>query len=164
MRALILAFAFGLIVAAMPARADFASYAVVLGDASLLIRGKVGRLYDVYSPDNSQFCRSNLLPARCGNRAAVALDQKITKFVRCEPLVDYDDGSIGAQCWTNYNKFTAGEDLGAWLIEQGFALAGPDAPFEYHALERIALANGRGVWGFQADSIVQRRRGPFMHR
>lgn len=138
---------------AQPASAGFASYAVVLADGSLLIRGKIVRLYGVYIPDNRQFCRSNILPASCGNRAAVALDQKISKFVRCEPLVEYDDGSIGAQCWTNYNKFSTGEDLGAYLIAQGFALAGPDAPFEYHALERIALANGRGVWGFQADSV-----------
>ena len=98
-----------------------------------------------------------------GNRAAVALQQKITKFVRCEPVVEYDDGSLGAQCWTNYTKFSTGEDLGAYLIFQGFAMAGPDAPYEYFALERLAAANGRGLWGFQADAtrfgprIIRRR-------
>ena len=165
MRALLIVLTLTMALLARPLHADFASYAVVLADASLLIRGKVVHLYGVYIPDNRQFCRSNILPASCGNRAAVALDQKITKFVRCEPLVEYDDGSLGAQCWTNYNKFSTGEDLGAWLIEQGFALAGPDAPYEYHALERIALVNGRGVWGFQADAIsIPRRGGPFRHR
>lgn len=158
MRAVLVVLSLVLTLTASAARADFASYAVVLGDASMLIRGKVVHLYGVYIPDDRQFCRSNILPARCGNRAAVALDQKITKFVRCEPIVEYDDGSLGAQCWTNYSKFSDGEDLGAYLISQGFALAGPDAPYEYHALERIAAVNGRGVWGFQADQIVRQRR------
>ena len=48
---------------------------------------------------------------------------------------------------------TTGIDLGAYLIENGLALAGENAPFEYRSLERIAEANGRGVWGFQADQF-----------
>lgn len=147
--ALIVGFAF----AGGPARADLESYAVVRDDASLLIRRTVVHLYGVYIPDSGQFCRSNILPATCGTRAAVALRQKITKFVRCEPIVEYADGSLGAQCWTNYSRFSDGEDLGAYLISQGFAAAGPDASYEYHLLERMALANGRGIWGFQADSV-----------
>ncbi|QNT70349.1 nuclease-like protein [Defluviicoccus vanus] len=166
MRALLMLLALVMALAVRPARADFASYAVVLEDASLLIRGKVVHLYGIYIPDNRQFCQSTIRPPSCGNRAAVALDQKISKFVRCEPIVEYDDGSIGAQCWTNYSKFSTGEDLAAYLIFHGFAMAGPDAPFEYIALERLAAANGRGVWGFQADQVsnVPRRQGLFRHR
>jgi endonuclease YncB( thermonuclease family) len=47
--------------------------------------------------------------------------------------------------------------LGAYLIREGLALAGPDAPFEYQALERIAQTNGFGVWSFQADQFRFRR-------
>jgi endonuclease YncB( thermonuclease family) len=162
MRGLFLFLALVLSITARPAQADFASYAVVRSDASLLIRHKIVHLYGVYIPDNRQFCRATIVPASCGNRAAVALNQMVTTFVRCEPLVEYDDGSLGAQCWTNYNHFSSGDDLGAYLIVQGFALAGPDAPYEYYALERIAMVNGRGLWGFQADSngatIWMRRR------
>jgi endonuclease YncB( thermonuclease family) len=61
----------------------------------------------------------------------------------------YDDGSISAICWKR------GADLGAYLISQGLALAGPDAPFEYQALERIAESNGRGIWAFRVDQIIQ---------
>jgi Micrococcal nuclease (thermonuclease) homologs len=155
MRASFFALAVALIVgfASLPAQADLESYAVVRDDGSLLIRRKVVHLYGVYIPDTRQFCRSNILPATCGTRAAVALRQKISKFVRCEPIVEYDDGSLGAQCWTNYSRFSDGEDLGAFLISQGFAAAGPDASYEYHLLERMALANGRGIWGFPADSV-----------
>ena len=31
----------------------------------------------------------------------------------------------------------------------------PEAPFEYHALERLAQANGRGLWGFPVDRIIR---------
>jgi endonuclease YncB( thermonuclease family) len=68
----------------------------------------------------------------------------------------YDDGSISAICWTKRSNFSEGTDLGAYLIREGLALAGPDAPFEYQALERIAQTNGLGVWGFQADQFIFR--------
>ena len=64
-------------------------------------------------------------------------------------------------------------DLGAWLLEQGLAVAGPGAPFEYQTLERIAEARkvhfhgfensgfGRGHWNAEghraaAELIAQR--------
>lgn len=137
--------------------ADLESYAVVRDDGSLIVRGRVIYLYGIFIPDDSQFCSGTFRPATCGTRAAVALDQKISKFVRCRPIARFDDGTLSAQCWTNYTKFSAGEDLAAWLLRQGLAVATPDAPFEYHALERIALANGRGVWGFQVDGFPQTR-------
>ena len=66
------------------------------------------------------------------------------------------DGSIAAFCTVNHSRFDDGDDLGAYLIGEGLALALPNAPFAYHAQEEIARANGRGVWGFQVDSIGRR--------
>ena len=43
-------------------------------------------------------------------------------------------------------------------IEDVRALALPDAPFEYHALEKIARHRGLGVWGMPADRILFRRK------
>jgi endonuclease YncB( thermonuclease family) len=80
----------------------------------------------------------------------VALESKIQGFVSCRPVLRYRDRSIDAICRTRLQ----GEDLGGWLLSQGWALALPGAPFAYHALERIARARQRGVWGFQVDSIV----------
>jgi endonuclease YncB( thermonuclease family) len=141
------------VVSAGAAAADLESYAVVREDASMIVRGRVIYLFGIYIPEDSQFCDGTIRPATCGTRAAVALDQKIQRFVRCRPILRYDDGTIAAQCWTNYTKFSPGEDLAAWLLRQGLAVATPDAPYEYHALERIAMANGRGVWGFQVDGF-----------
>ena len=59
-------------------------------------------------------------------------------------------------CYVNRGPFDEGEDLAAYLLERGWAVALPNAPFEYHALERIARHNARGVWGFTVDSIIRR--------
>ncbi|MBK8175507.1 MAG: thermonuclease family protein [Rhodospirillales bacterium] len=136
-----------------PAGADFRSYAVVQDDASLLIRNTIVRLYGIYIPDPSLYCGRNLRPSFCGNRAAVALNFKIQGFVTCREMGSYNDGSISAVCWAGRSNFDDGVDLGAYLVREGLALAGPDAPFEYRALERIAQANGLGIWGFQVDSF-----------
>jgi endonuclease YncB( thermonuclease family) len=55
-------------------------------------------------------------------------------------------------------SFEEGEDLAAYLIRHGWALARPGAPFEYHALERIAREQSAGVWGFSVDAIRPGRR------
>ena len=136
------------------AAAEFRSYAVVQEDASLLIQNKVVRLYGIYIPQNGQFCNVNPRPPFCGTRAAAALDFKIQGFVTCQETgIYFSDGSISAVCWTGRSNFGEGEDLGAYLISAGLALAGPDAPFEYQALERIAQTTNQGVWGFQADTF-----------
>ena len=144
-----------LLLCARPGAAEFRSYAVVQDDASLVIQNKVVRLFGVYIPDPRRFCDTKLNPAFCGNRAATALNFKIQGFVTCQEMGTYDDGSISAICWTKRSNFSEATDLGAYLIREGLALAGPDAPFEYQALERIAQTNGLGVWGFQADQFRQ---------
>lgn len=147
-----------LLVWATPSAADFRSYAIVQDDGSLLIQNKVVRLFGIYNPDDRRFCDGTFNPVFCGNRVAAALNFKIRGFVTCREMGTYDDGSISAICWAGRTSFDPGEDLGAYLIRQGLALAGADAPFEYRALERIAERNGVGVWGFQADRFFYFRR------
>ena len=45
------------------------------------------------------------------------------------------------------------EDLSAYLLTRGWAVALPDAPFEYSALEKIARQQGIGVWGLAVDRV-----------
>ena len=140
---------------AMPASAArIHSFAFVRSDGSLDIKGRTYRLYGIHIPQTGRSCGRTLRPARCGSRAALALDFKIQRFVTCQILSRNRDRSLNAVCW-------AGEvDLAAYLLHQGWALALPGAPFSYVALERIARAQNRGLWGFQADSITipNRRR------
>jgi endonuclease YncB( thermonuclease family) len=139
------------------AAAAIVSYAIVRDDATLLVRGKTIRLYGVSIADARPFCDATFRPARCQTRAAVALTSRIQGFVRCVPQVEYDDRSIGAFCSVKGTGTPSREiDLGAYLIERGWAVALPQAPFAYHTLEEIAKVQGRGVWGFQADRIIIR--------
>ena len=132
--------------------AEFTSYAIVREDASMVIQGRVVRLYGVYIPDTGRTCRTFFSPPECGTRAALALEFKTgTHFVTCREVAALSDGSVSAVCWADE------EDLAAYLIRQGWALAGPDAPFEYVALERIAERRGLGVWGFPVGEFRFRR-------
>jgi endonuclease YncB( thermonuclease family) len=136
--------------------ADIVSYAIVQDDATLKVRGRTIRLHGVYVVDNRRFCDRTFRPTRCQTRAAVALASRIQGFVRCDPQVAYRDRSIGAFCSVDGGSTTAAPiDLGAYLIKEGWAVALPEAPFAYHTYQEIAKVNGRGVWGFQADSIIR---------
>lgn len=128
-------------------RADITSYARVLDDATLRVGRHHVRLHGIYVPPTGRTCRSNVNPVRCATRAALALDFKIQGFVRCEERVRYRDGSVSAVC---YNDDV---DLGAYLIERGWAVAAPGAPFHYQVLEDIAKQRNMGVWGFHADQV-----------
>lgn len=138
-------------VGAFPERIQ--SYAVIHGDGSLTVQGRRIHLFGIFLPPSERVCESRIRPVRCGSRAATALRIKVTGFVDCRPQFAYNDGSLAAVCRTGARFGKPGVDLGAWLIEEGLALAGPDAPFSYRALERIAESRGRGVWGRFVDEI-----------
>jgi endonuclease YncB( thermonuclease family) len=86
----------------------------------------------------------------------VALEFKIDGFVHCDIKGAQEDGSVIGLCRVNVSAFNEGEDLSAYLLEEGWAVALPDAPFEYQTLEKIAQNRSFGVWGMPVDSI---RRG-----
>ncbi len=132
-------------------------YALINDDASLQVSGRTVHLYGIHIPDTGRKCRSNIRPVRCASRAALALDFKIQGFVRCFVQEKNRDRSVNAICYLGRSTFSDGLDLATYLIEHGWALALPDGPFEYHASERIARHNNRGVWGFSVDSIQKRR-------
>jgi endonuclease YncB( thermonuclease family) len=132
---------------------ELVGHAIVQGDASLLIKENVVRLDGIYIPPTGRDCRDWINPVRCDSRAALALDFKVSGFIHCFPTGDNSDGSINATCYQNRTTFDPGLDLAAYLIQQGLAVALPDAPFEYQALEKIARTQGVGIWGFRIDSF-----------
>ncbi len=135
---------------------EISSSAIINEDGSLRIKGKTIHLYGIHIPRTGRTCRSNQLPTVCGSRAAVALDFKIDGFVRCEILDELQDGSIVGWCRVNASHFDEGDDLSAYLLENGWAVALPDAPFEYQTLEKIAQSRQFGVWGMPVDRVVGR--------
>jgi endonuclease YncB( thermonuclease family) len=130
--------------------------AVVLSDASLRIRTTIIRLYGIYIPETGTNCAFFLNPVPCADRAALALETKIQGFVHCSAISRNPDQSVNAICFIRRKFYSVGEDLAAYLLARGLALALPGAPFEYVALERIAQTREIGIWGFQVDVVVPR--------
>jgi len=147
-----------LLAACLPAgvqAGEIVSYAIVQDDGSLRVQGKTIHLSGIYIPEAARVCRGDFRLPLCGSRAANALELRIQGFVRCRPQAELEDGSLSAVCSVaGTSVLDPPVDLGAWLIEQGLAVATPEAPFEYHTLERIARSRGRGVWGFPVDNIL----------
>jgi len=133
---------------------EFEGHAIVRGDGSLLIKNRVVHLYGIYLPPTNRQCRAWITPIRCDERGVLALDFFVKGFIRCIEQVVREDGSVEATCYRDRSSFDPGTDLAAYLLERGWALALPNAPFEYHALERIARAHELGVWGWQVDSVI----------
>ena len=147
------------IVAFHPVHArEISSYAFVNEDGTLRIKRKTIHLYGIHIPETGKHCRTNIRPVVCGSRASLALEFKIQSFVRCEIMDENDDGSLVGRCRVNASKFDDGTDLSAYLLERGWAVALPDAPVEYQALEKIAYRRGWGMWGFTIDGLNNRTR------
>lgn len=131
---------------------EISSYAFVQDDGTLRVKGQVIRLFGIFIPDTDDLCRFSTRFSDCTSRAARALEfKKGANFVHCEVIQSNQDGTISALCRVK------GEDLGAYLVERGWALALPDAPFEYQALEKIARQRSVGLWGF---SVLRPRTWP----
>lgn len=144
---ILFAFAVGICVpqGAMAAT-EISSFAFVGEDGSLTISGQHVRLYGIYVPPTDQTCYTFIRPMPCGTRAALALDFKISgEFVHCVERVANPDGSITAACRVG------NDDLSEWMLQKGWAIALPDAPFAYAALEKVARSKGIGIWGVPID-------------
>lgn len=120
---------------------EISSYAFVNDDGTIRIKNRTFRLFGIYVPRTAYTCQRFTLPVNCASQARIALEFKIgSRFVHC--IGDYRnaDGTYPAFCDVE------GYDLGTYLLEQGFGVALPDAPFEYLLIERIARGQGLGVW------------------
>jgi endonuclease YncB( thermonuclease family) len=127
----------------LPFEEDLVSYAIVQDDGTLVTgSGHRLELYGIYIPLIERTCRTFIVPSRCGPRSVLMLDFKINgHFVHCDRLGGPQNGITSAVCRVD------GEDVAVWMLEQGWAVARPDAPFEYLVLEKIARERNRGIWG-----------------
>ncbi|MBL0407691.1 thermonuclease family protein [Microvirga aerilata] len=133
----------GLIVSATPVLAEpLVGRASVIDGDTLDIRGTRIRLHGVDAPESAQMCQSmDGQTYRCGQKAALALSDKIaTANVSCEQKDTDRYQRIVAVCSVK------GEDLNAWLVEEGYALAYRQYGTEYVSEEDKARARKRGIW------------------
>lgn len=113
---------------------------VIDGD-TIEVHGTRIRLYGIDAPESIQLCYLNGKTNRCGQRAAIALANKIgNHVVTCEPK-DRD----------RYNRVVAvchaqDTDLNAWMVRNGWALAYRQYSTAYVSDEKQAKQEKVGIW------------------
>ena len=126
---------------------------VVDGD-QLVLQGYRVLLYGIDAPELDQTCQVDGVSWPCGRDAAVAL----TEIIQGRDLVCADQGDAP------YAKVSGicdigGNDLNAWLVSEGWALAARHVTRRYVKQETAAKNAERGVWRGQFVKPWEWRRG-----
>jgi endonuclease YncB( thermonuclease family) len=125
---------------------------VVDGD-TLTVAGQRIRLHGVDAPEANQLCERGGQPWRCGADATEALRGFLAgRPVACTPVDRDRFGRLVARCAAE------GQDLGAWLVGQGLAVAYTDYSWRYVPAELSARWHGRGIWGGSFQTPAEHRR------
>jgi endonuclease YncB( thermonuclease family) len=155
------------LLSALPARAappadairlDRPADAVVVDGDTIQIGVRVVDLAGIDAPELGQDCRSGEVVWTCGLVAAYDLGKRLALAdgpLVCEPQGRTGTGTLTAVC-------SLGTDvLAALQLESGLAVALPDAPFSYHALEERARGAALGIWhtDFVPPSVFRARHG-----
>jgi len=124
------------------AGAELSGPARAIDGDTLEINGVRLRLHGIDAPELAQRCHRDGRPWLCGPLAASALRDRIgSQVVTCRVLDRDRYGRSIAVCRT-----AGGEDLAAWLVARGWALAWRHYATDYVAEEEAAKAAGRGIW------------------
>lgn len=132
---------------------------VVDGD-TIEIHGQRIRLHGIDAPESNQKCRDESgSDWRCGKEAAFALDNYIaSKTVSCDYLsTDRYKRMIG-RCRV------AGQDIQAWMVRNGWAMAYRKYSTDYVREEIEARENNEGVWRGEFVPPWRWRRGERLSR
>ena len=108
---------------------------------SLIFNGRDLALFGIDAMEWNQICRDGNSDWACGDASASALREKIAgKRICCHQRgIDvYDRPEVVC--------FVGEEDLNAWLVRHGWALALPVGRFNYAGEQAAAIEEGRGVW------------------
>ena len=118
-----------------------AGRARVLDGDTLIIGPTRVRLHGIDAPESRQSCVVDGRRWLCGERATRALDQRIgSRTVSCEERDRNRYGRSVAVCRAR------GEELNAWMVRAGWALAYRRYSRAYVAEESLARAASRGMW------------------
>ena len=125
-----------------------------IGGDTIEIHGQRIRLHGIDAPEAGQPCRAVGIDYRCGQQAALALADKIgQQAVSCQPKDQDRYGRIVAICWLG------AEDLGAWIVSRGWALAYRRYSVDYVLHEDTANQGRRGLWRGEFQAPWEWRRG-----
>ncbi len=139
---------------ATPALADVAGPASVIDGDTIEVHGQRIRLHGIDAPESRQLCRLDGKPWQCGKDAANALADKIGRQSVTRKELDRDRYKrIVAKC------MVVGEDIGEWLVTNGWAVAYYLYSYEYSRAEHRAKSARRGIWAGQFVKPWEWRRG-----
>jgi endonuclease YncB( thermonuclease family) len=134
--------------------AELSGQASVVDGNTIDIRGTRIRLAGVDAPEGAQVCREAGKPWRCGQYAGLALTDFLgRRVVRCQGWEQDGYDRLVAIC-------TLGDqDIGAWLVMNGLALADRQSPENYIRHEELAAGQRKGLWSGQFDMPWDWRNG-----
>ncbi|MCC3862615.1 thermonuclease family protein [Pseudemcibacter aquimaris] len=147
--------AFSLLVLSTVCQAeDLQGTASVIDGDTLEIHGTRIRLHGIDTPESKQTCVANGSTYRCGQKAALALSDKIQRSpIRCTVKDTDRYGRSIAVCYKN------GEDLNSWMVSQGWAVAYRRYSKDYVSQEQSAKSNKAGIWAGDFVLPWEWRRG-----
>ena len=126
---------------AWPVHADVSGWAHVIDGDTIDVAGTRIRLFGIDAPEHAQSCQDEGKLWGCGGLAKLRLADRISgRTVVCKEKDQDHYGRIVAVCRAS------GEDLNAWMVSEGWALAYRRYSQDYVDEEADAKATGLGVW------------------
>lgn len=121
---------------------------------TVVIRGIRIRLHGIDAPESARLCQDAADKSyRCGQVAALALANRIGEAnISCEPRDTDRYGRTVAVCRKGE------EDLNAWMVSKGYAMAYQRYSRDYVGSETTARALKRGLWAGTFDPPSDWRR------
>ena len=120
---------------------DIVGQALIVDGDTLEIGGTRIGLHGIDAPESAQICAVDSKKARCGRQAAQMLADRIgQQTVTCALKKRDQNGRVVALCRA------AGEDLNAWMVSQGMALAYRQYSTKYARQEKKAAKEKVGLW------------------
>jgi endonuclease YncB( thermonuclease family) len=134
--------------------ADVVGTASVIDGDTLEVHGHRIRLYGIDAPEHDQICQANGADWRCGQLSSLALYEKIGRHTVSCTQKDID----------RYQRIVAvcsvvGEDLNAWMVAEGWALAYRQFSTDYVSQENVAKDAHKGIWRGRFIAPWDWRRG-----
>jgi endonuclease YncB( thermonuclease family) len=145
---------FGLMMAVSSVQAgDLTGIVSVIDGDTIEMHGTRIRLHGIDAPEARQTCHKAGKDWRCGKDAAWALEGLVRgKTVACAQRDKDRYGRIVATCRIGR------QDIGAWMVEQGWALAFRRYSSEYVVHEARARSGKRGMWAGSFEPPWEWRR------
>lgn len=134
-------FCSAMLIASPPVHADISGQASVIDGDTIEIHGQRIRFFGIDAPESSQTCKLSDKEYRCGQKAAFALDELISKkTVHCKEKDKDKYGRINGEC------FTGATNLNAWMVSHGWALAYRQYSQAFVTEEEVAKTKNAGIW------------------